>query len=115
MEATQRPNVEYGDPDIALPNEILRSVVGSGVHGISIAGTDDHDEMGVYIEPPEWVLGVERHREDYIWRTQRREFAAATVTPTWSCTRCGSTCASRSRATRPSCCRSSLPKSPWWS
>ncbi len=63
-------NVEYGDPLVALPNEILRSVVGSGVHGIAIAGTDDHDEMGVYIEPPEYLLGVEQHRQDYIWRTQ---------------------------------------------
>jgi len=63
-------NVEYGEREVALPNEILRSVVGSGVHGIAIAGTDDHDEMGVYIEPPSHVLGVERHREDYIWRTQ---------------------------------------------
>ena len=65
-----RPNVEYGDPAVALPNEILRSVVGSGVHGIAIPGTDDHDEMGVYIEPPDYVLGVADHREDYIWRTQ---------------------------------------------
>lgn len=64
------PNVEYGNRSVALPNEILRSVVGSGVHGIAIEGTDDHDEMGVYIEPPEWILGVEKHREDYIWRTQ---------------------------------------------
>lgn len=63
-------NVEYGDPHVALPNEILRSVVGSGVHGIAIEGTDDHDEMGVYIEPPEYILGVEKHREDYVWRTQ---------------------------------------------
>lgn len=63
-------NVEYGDRDVALPNEILRSVVGSGVHGIAIAGTDDHDEMGIYIEPPEYVLAVEIHRQDYVWRTQ---------------------------------------------
>ncbi|MFT3900245.1 MAG: nucleotidyltransferase domain-containing protein [Gordonia sp. (in: high G+C Gram-positive bacteria)] len=63
-------NVEYGDPDVALPNEILRSVVGSGVHGIAIAGTDDHDEMGVYVEPPEYRLGVRDRRDDYIWRTQ---------------------------------------------
>ena len=55
---------------MALPNEILRSVVGSGVHGIAIEGTDDHDEMGVYIEPPEYVLGLERQRDDYVWRTQ---------------------------------------------
>ena len=67
---SNQPNVEYGESSVALPNEILRSVVGSGVHGIAIEGTDDHDEMGVYIEPPEWVLGVERHREDYIRRTQ---------------------------------------------
>lgn len=65
-----RPNVEYGDQAVALGNEILRSVVGSGVHGIAIAGTDDHDEMGIYIEPPECVLGIENHREDYISRTQ---------------------------------------------
>ncbi|MGH3741925.1 MAG: hypothetical protein ACRDT8_12995 [Micromonosporaceae bacterium] len=54
---TSPPNVEYGDPAIALPNQILRSVVGSGVHGIAIEGTDDRDEMGVYIEPAEHVLG----------------------------------------------------------
>ena len=63
-------HVEYGDPAVAFGGEILRSVVGSGVHGIAIEGTDDHDEMGVYIEPPEYLLGVERHRDDYIWRTQ---------------------------------------------
>jgi uncharacterized protein len=64
------PNVEYGDASIALPNEILRSVVGSGVHGIALEGTDDHDEMGVYIEPPERVLGLGSGRDDYVWRTQ---------------------------------------------
>lgn len=67
---SEAPNLEYGDPEVALGGEILRSVVGSGVHGIAIAGTDDHDEMGVYIEPPEYVLGVEKQREDYVWRTQ---------------------------------------------
>ncbi|KXO99540.1 DNA polymerase beta superfamily protein [Tsukamurella pseudospumae] len=67
---TDRKNVEYGDRDVALQGEILRTVVGSGVHGIAIAGTDDHDELGVYVEPPESLLGVEEHRPDYIWRTQ---------------------------------------------
>ncbi len=67
---TAPKNAEYGDREVALTNEILRSVVGSGVHGIAIAGTDDHDEMGIYIEPPEYLLGVEQHRQDYIWRTQ---------------------------------------------
>ena len=63
-------NVEYGDPEIARSNEILRSVVGSGVHGIAIAGTDDHDEMGVYIEPPALALGLVSRQNHYIWRTQ---------------------------------------------
>lgn len=67
---SEAPNLEYGDPAVALGGEILRSVVGSGVHGIAIEGTDDHDEMGVYIEPPSYVLGVEEHRDDYVWRTQ---------------------------------------------
>lgn len=67
---SERPNVEYGDRGVALANEILRSIVGSGVHGIAIAGTDDHDEMGVYVEPPAYVLGLERYREDFVWRTQ---------------------------------------------
>ncbi|WP_435595108.1 nucleotidyltransferase domain-containing protein [Tsukamurella tyrosinosolvens] len=67
---TDRQNVEYGDRDTAVRGEILRTVVGSGVHGIAIAGTDDHDELGVYLEPPEHLLGVEPRREDYIWRTQ---------------------------------------------
>lgn len=51
-------NVDYGDRKMAHANEILRSTVGSGLHGIAIAGTDDHDEMGIYIEPPEAVLGL---------------------------------------------------------
>lgn len=68
--AERRRQVEYGDAAVALPNEILRSVVGSGVHGIAIPGTDDHDELGVYVEPASYLLGVAEHREDYIWRTQ---------------------------------------------
>ncbi|OYN98908.1 putative nucleotidyltransferase [Propionibacteriaceae bacterium ES.041] len=63
-------NVEYGDRAVALGGEILRSVVGSGVHGIAIEGTDDHDELGVYLEPEAYVFGVDRPREDYVWRTQ---------------------------------------------
>jgi predicted nucleotidyltransferase len=63
-------NVEYGNREVALAGEILRSVVGSGVHGIALAGFDDRDELGVYIEPADWALGATEHREDYISRTQ---------------------------------------------
>jgi hypothetical protein len=34
--------------------------VGSGVHGTSVAGQDDRDEMGFCIEPPEQVIGLAR-------------------------------------------------------
>lgn len=61
---------EHGDRDVALAGEILRTVVGSGVHGIAIEGTDDHDEMGVFIEPPTHVVGLGRPVEHYVFRTQ---------------------------------------------
>ncbi len=45
---------------IAEQGTILRAQVGSGVHGTSIAGQDDRDEMGICLEPPEYVTGVAR-------------------------------------------------------
>lgn len=63
-------HTEHGDREAALGGEILRTVVGSGVHGIAIAGTDDHDEMGVFIEPPDAVVGVRRPVDHYVYRTQ---------------------------------------------
>jgi hypothetical protein len=50
-------------------SEILRTVVGSQVHGLTIDGTDDRDEMGICIEPLEYVIGLERF-EQYTCRTQ---------------------------------------------
>lgn len=63
-------NVSYGDRDTALANEILRTVVGSGVHGIAIEGTDDHDEMGIFVEPRENIYGLGPALDHHIWRTQ---------------------------------------------
>lgn len=59
---------EHGDPT-ATEREVLRTVVGSGVHGIAIEGTDDHDEMGVYVEHPRAVLGVGHVDGHYVART----------------------------------------------
>ena len=42
---------------IALDHLILRTTVGSVVHGLSNPGTDDRDELGVCIEPPEYLRG----------------------------------------------------------
>lgn len=39
---------------------ILRAQVGSGVHGTAISGQDDRDEMGICLEPPEYVTGLAR-------------------------------------------------------
>jgi len=54
---------------IAEQGMILRALVGSTVHGISNPGTDDRDEMGVCVEPPEYVLGLRRF-EHFVTRTQ---------------------------------------------
>lgn len=48
---------------------ILRAVVGSSLHGLSVAGQDDRDEMGVAIEPPEYVIGL-RQFEQWVHRTK---------------------------------------------
>jgi uncharacterized protein len=45
---------------IAERGLILRVQVGSGVHGTSITGQDDRDEMGICLEPPEFVTGLAR-------------------------------------------------------
>jgi hypothetical protein len=58
---------------------ILRATVGSTVHGLHHGGQDDRDEMAVFIEPPEYLLGLARARgirgglygfEHYVERTQ---------------------------------------------
>ena len=54
---------------VAQDNCILRGLVGSIVHGLSNPGTDDRDEMGVCVEPPEYILGLRRF-EHCVARTQ---------------------------------------------
>ena len=39
------------------------------MHGLSNPGTDDRDEMGVCVEPPEYLLGFQRF-EHFVYRTQ---------------------------------------------
>lgn len=52
---------------IAQDNEILRGVVGSTAHGLEIKGQDDRDEMGVFVEPPDCVCGLQTF-DHYIYR-----------------------------------------------
>lgn len=53
---------------IASGGLVLLGQVGSGLHGVT-TGNDDRDEMGVCIEPPEYVAGISEF-EQYIYRTQ---------------------------------------------
>ncbi|MEV8439166.1 nucleotidyltransferase domain-containing protein [Actinosynnema sp. NPDC051121] len=53
---------------LAQAGTILRTQVGSGVHGIAIEGTDDRDEMGICVEPRSYVIGLRRF-EQYLYRT----------------------------------------------
>lgn len=54
---------------IARENTILLTQVGSGLHGVTVDNQDDRDEMGICIEPPSCVIGLERF-EQYQYRTQ---------------------------------------------
>lgn len=67
--ASKQELTSIGDKNIALENEILRTIVGSEVVGMAIEGTGDRDEMGIYIETPEQVLGLQPTSEHYISRT----------------------------------------------
>jgi hypothetical protein len=58
---------------------ILRATVGSTVHGLHHAGQDDRDEMAVYVEPADYLIGLARAPaikgglygfEHYVERTQ---------------------------------------------
>lgn len=53
---------------IADRHTILRAISGSELYGIA-TGSGDRDEMGVLIEPPEYVLGLKQF-EQYQHRTQ---------------------------------------------
>ncbi|MGH1563288.1 DNA polymerase beta superfamily protein [Mumia sp. DW29H23] len=45
---------------IAEDGLILRTQVGSGVHGTAVDGQDDRDEMGICLEPAAYVTGLAR-------------------------------------------------------
>ncbi len=53
---------------VAESNTILRGLVGSTVHGLVLAGTDDRDEMGVCVEPRRYVVGFRRF-EQWVYRS----------------------------------------------
>ena len=59
------------DPTTQLPTgavTILRAVVGSTVHGTNVTDQGDRDEIGIAVEPREYVIGL-RHWETSVIRT----------------------------------------------
>lgn len=65
---SQEPDLERAQR-IAEEGTIIRAAVGSTLHGLHNPGTDDRDEMGVCVEPPDYVIGL-REFEHYVYRTQ---------------------------------------------
>jgi hypothetical protein len=61
--------VNYGDADLAVHGEILRTLVGSTVYGTGVDDQDDRDEMGICVEPKEYVLGLARF-DQHVHRTR---------------------------------------------
>lgn len=67
---------DENDRRIARDGVILLGMVGSTAHGLHLAGSDDRDQMGVCIEPPEYVVGLrgwQQHPErfqQWNYRTQ---------------------------------------------
>lgn len=54
-------------------DEIIHAFIGgSELHGAKMKGTDDHDVYGVYVEPPDKVLGLDSD-EHFVWSTAGAE------------------------------------------
>lgn len=67
----ENPRAVEGDTHpLSYPGEFCRVVIGSTIHGLSVAGTDDLDLMGVCMEGPEGILGMGKPFEQHIWRSQ---------------------------------------------
>ena len=58
--AFEHPHASEEARLLAEQGTVLRAQVGSGVHGTSITGQDDRDEMGLCLEPPRFVTGLAR-------------------------------------------------------
>ncbi len=52
------PHASEAARSVAERGTVLRAQVGSGVHGTSVSGQDDRDELGICLEPPECVTGL---------------------------------------------------------
>ena len=58
-----KPMPDSEERRVAEPNTILRVVAGSQAAGTSLDGENDRDEIGVCVEPPEYVIGHSRFEQ----------------------------------------------------
>jgi predicted nucleotidyltransferase len=58
MSLTKPDFAQYGFPN--QDNLIMAFIGGSQLHGAKLEGTDDTDWYGVFVEPPENIIGLER-------------------------------------------------------
>lgn len=71
MATTTTDTLRAAAPDHVTPfldAAILRVQVGSEVYGTAIDASSDHDELGVFVLPPQNVLGISP-TDDKTWRT----------------------------------------------
>ncbi|MEC3978530.1 nucleotidyltransferase domain-containing protein [Amycolatopsis sp. H20-H5] len=64
--------MDHETPEFAALAEggtILRCQIGSGLHGTAVTEQGDRDEMGICVEPPEYVAGLKRF-DQYVFRSQ---------------------------------------------
>jgi uncharacterized protein len=54
------PHASEAARELAQRGLVLRTQVGSGVHGTAVSGQDDRDEMGICLEPAAFVTGLAR-------------------------------------------------------
>jgi len=59
--------------EIVEQGTILRATVRSTVHGLHHGGQDDRDEMAVFIEPPEYLIGLRLARKQGVRNPYRFE------------------------------------------
>jgi hypothetical protein len=77
MDSTRLQELGFPYP----PNVLLLIEGGSRLHGATLAGTDDTDWYGLYVEPAEIALGLEEF-EHFVYSTGGRP--EGTVLRTWT-------------------------------
>jgi uncharacterized protein len=73
MSRAEQPFAAVRESSFPHPDGLIHLFIGgSELHGAKVKDTDDLDIYGVYLEPPELALGLERS-DLYVWSTAGNE------------------------------------------